>query len=283
MLVLCGGLLAACTLAWAEGGSRPATPGEREFSLRVLKGFAQALPRPFGGFETRSAKAQVPVDRVAPGLTTAPLTEEYTEDWVDLAEQDRERSRRDRTEKEPAGWMPTPQESEQARTLRAEERELSEAIDRAMHRNDQAEARRLRKQMNALARRRRALEAEPAAILAERSAVLEQKNRLMIALHANRFEWARPMRCIREQPPISDLRVFAFHDDEGRSRDSLTVLVGPWERSVRNGTLSCRVLPWRALPNTALQAITVTVAGDPGIARRFLEGVDWQALKAMIR
>jgi len=50
------------------------------------------------------------------------------------------------------------------------------------------------------------------AILAERSAVLEQKNRLMIALHANRFEWARPMRCIREQPPISDLRVFAFQD-----------------------------------------------------------------------
>jgi len=271
-------LLGAVSNVLADGDSRPATAAEQEYSLRMLAALAGALPQPWPEWESADGTEVAPFERVTPGCEASPLTVDYTVRWINPSQAEREREAEDEAIARAAARMQSPDMQAGMEAFMAEQEKLLERLRVAMDAQNMAEVERVQKEMEALGARMESMASAQDAVLEGAMSGLANKSRLDIRMAVNPTYVSELESAATDVGPIAGHPAFAYHDAEGTFEDRLTVLVGAWRRHDENDQIVYELTPDPTLPHTRAQSVTVTVTGDPELARRLCAGIDWSAL-----
>lgn len=272
----------ACTAAWADGDSRPATQAEKKYSLRMLTALSQALPRPLPGFEIGEAAEIAPFERVAPGCEAEPLRVYYSATWVNPEQAEKERAAEDEALARAVDKLKDPGMQAQQKAAMAKQEKLAAEFGKAIEKQDYAKAEKLQKEMEKLGRELENVGKAQEAVLQGETQALTKLSRLTIRMSVNDLCESQPARLIKEFKPMAGNPFYVYHDDEGKYEDCMTVLVGPWKKKIENEQMVYEAAK-SPLPHTRAQTVMVSVTGDPSLSRRVLEGVNWKALQALLK
>jgi hypothetical protein len=268
--------------AWGDGPSRPATAAEKAYALRTLTAVSQALPQPLPGFQVVESTPLSPVERVSPGVEAAPMPLDYTVSWLNPEQAAKERAAEDAALSRAAAQVNAPAAQARQKALADRLNKTAAEYGRALEKHDQAKAAALQKEMEAIGRELTQQGQAQNAVLKNETKGLTQRSRLTIWVRVNDFSIDQPARLAKDLGPVSGNLGFAFHDDEGKFEDHLLVMIGPWKSRQENQQVIYEASQ-AARPHTQAQTLTVTVRGDPALARQALSKVAWKALQALIK
>jgi predicted nucleic acid-binding Zn-ribbon protein len=269
-------LLGSISEVLADGDSRPATLAEQDYSLHVLTTLSAVLPKPWPGWEATEGTELAPFESVSPGCEAAPLSVSYSITWVDPAQAQRERAEEDAAIARAAARIQAPDVQARMAAFVSQQEKLVEA-------QKAAEVERIQKEMEALGKQMESVASAQDAVLESETSGLADKSRLVIRMAANETYVTELEASVTDVGPVAGHPAFAYHDAEGRCEDRLTVLVGPWRRRSENGQVDYELTPDSALPYTHAQSVTVTIEGDPELARKLCGEIDWNALVALLK
>jgi len=268
--------------ALADGDSRPATQPEKEYSLRVLTVLSRAPGRPLAGYEVEQAAEVKPFDRVSPGCEAHPMAVSWDATWVNPEQAAREQAQEGEAIQRISAQLESGTWAKKQQELAARQGELSSRFAAAIQANDARQVEKVQQEMEALGKELEQLGKAQEALIENERKDVEQRSRLVIRMDANRFHDTQTAARVRELDPVSGHPAYVYRDDEGSYTPRTTVLVGPWKKRLENDRAVYTVTPDPALPSLQVQALRVTVEGDPSLARKALEGTDWQALQGLL-
>ncbi|MCX5819332.1 MAG: hypothetical protein NT047_05415 [Deltaproteobacteria bacterium] len=275
-------LLGLSTSGWADGPTRPATQAEKDYSLSVMTALSRALPKPLPGFEARDAAKIAPFDRVTPGSEAAPLRVDYSVTWVNPVQAEKERTQEGEAINRAASRINTPSMQEQQKANMARINKLSAELGKAFEKKDQAEISRLQKEMEKLGQELNKQGQAQEAIVKNETQALTKLSSLTIRMSVNDFYETQPARLVKELKPFAGNTAYAYNDTEGKYTSRMTVMVGPWKKRSENEQVVYEAAK-ASLPHTRAQTVMVTVAGDPSLTLKVLEGVNWKGLQALLK
>lgn len=265
----------------ADGDTRPATPAEQDYSLRVLTALSTALPRPWPGWRAAEGTELAPFERVSPGCEAAPLRVDYSTSWIDPAQAEREQAEENAALGRAAARLQAPDVTARMTALASEQGKLAEALVAAMNAQNMAEVERIQKEMEALGKKMESVASAQEAVLESETSGLANKSQLAIRMVVNETYVSVLAAAVTDVGPVAGHPAFAYRDPEGHCETRLTVLAGAWRRQVENGQVVYELTPDPALPHTRAQSVTITVTGDPELALKLCAAIDWSALASL--
>ncbi len=275
-------LLLVSVPARGDGPTRPATPAEKEYSLRTLTALASALPRPFPGFEAQSASPLEPFALVSPGCEAEPLAVDYTVTWTNPQQAEKERGEEDAAIARAAARIGSPESKKRQQELMARLEKQAQALGQAISKSDTVAVERIQKEMEKLGQELSGVGNAQNALLEEETKALTKLSEIRIHLKVNSFFHDLPASHIRDARPRGGALAYAYRDPGGKFSERMTAFVGPWKKEVKNGQ-ACFQAARAKHPHTRAQTVTIDVTGDPSLTARFLDDLDWSALQALIR
>jgi len=275
-------LLVSAVTALADGDVRPATGPEKACMGKVLAIFSKACVQgPPGWVRTEEGDATVPdvVSGTGPGR---PMQLRFDTTWQD-------RKRLEAFEREAMNSMSRQAQSGSLDNMMKQQEKMQPLIEQmtaAAQKGDTAKMQALQKQLEKLQQDSTAsMNAANKPFEDERKAKTPKDAALKVVFETNTF-WVGASTRPLPEAPIGVAQVYRIPDegfqDEQWHEGTTVALLGAWrlagqtdgyrfEAPRRNGT-TCTIL-----------TVAVTVQGDKVRARKFLEGVDWAGLKALMQ
>lgn len=286
---LAGLILAAVSgveTARADGGdSRPLTPAETAFFRKVLPALAQAMPPAPAGWQVSEQGDTAPPPRLDGGGLGEPLQASYRVAWQDFARKAKAQEAQAAAGVEVAQrQMAEPSTADQHKRMEA----LGEKLGAAAQRGDQAEVLRLQKQMEEVSlamakvydRNDRELKA---AMDSHQVRDVDASVTILVNAFGEDFiGWATADK------PVAGLAVYRQEGEDaprfGWREGTTWVFLGPgWKLIRTEDSAHMENEPRAGLASTKVQTLVVRVRGDAKRARKIVEAMDWNALKALVR
>lgn len=271
--------------AAADGDSRPVNAAETAFYRRVLPVLAQAAPPGPAGWEVVEQSDIAPPRRVAAGAETEPLSADYRIAWRDTARKNQAQDAQAAAGAE-ALQRQTVEQSSADQEKRMEE--LGEKLGAAAARGDQAEAQRLQKQMEEVSRAMaRVFERHDrelrAAMDPHQARDVEAKVTILVNVFGEDF-----IGRATPEKPVAGLAAYRQEGEDdpryGWREGTTWVFLGPGWKLVKNeDSAHMENEPRPGLAHTEAQTMVARVRADPKRARKLVEAMDWNALKALLK
>ncbi|MFH1060776.1 MAG: hypothetical protein V1797_19110 [Pseudomonadota bacterium] len=282
--LLVAGLLAALP-ATADGPSRPLSAAETAFFRRVLPALAQAAPPGPAGWELSEQSDPAPPRRLGAGAEVEPLQAFYRVAWADAA-----RLRQAQEAQAAAGTAAMQRQAGEQSAADQEQRleVLGEKLGAAAERGDQAEMLRLQKQMEEVSQAMaRVFERQDRELKAAMDPHQARDAEAGVTILVNVFGEDFIGR-VSPEKPVAGLAAYRQEGEDdpryGWREGTTWVFLGPgWKLIKTEDSAHMENEPRPELAHTEAQTIVVRVQADPRRARKLLEAMDWNALKALLK
>lgn len=267
-------------LGMADGDSRLATAQERNYHQSILNTLAKSLPPGPAGWNPTDQTPIEALERVGVGAEKSPFGVDYSIGWLDSKRKD------DADEKvqQELLKLSDPTQNPNYQALMKEKERIADEIGQAAAKNDLTRVQQLQKQLDAIDAK---LEAFYQNLDQQRERIIAQWEAHDVVLNAgittNDF-YLHFYNSFKPEPSIGGglvYRTLSKHTKENGWVEGTTyVFLGKgW---VLKGD-HLEATPNKALPYLSVQTVIVAVQGDPARAKRYLEGVNWGALKGLIK
>lgn len=284
-LLLAGALTLLPAPVRADGDSRPATAAETAFFRRVLPALAKAAPPGPAGWELSEQSDTAPPRRMGVGTEVEPLRATYRLTWSDTA-----RLRQAQEAQAAAGAAAMQRLSGEQSTADQEKRmeELAQKLGAAAERGDAAEVKRLQAQMEEVSQAMaKVFERQDRELKAAMDPHQARDAEAALLITVNVFGEDFIGR-ITPEKPVAGLASYrqAGEDDPryGWREGTTWVFLGPGWKLVKNEDSAHMENESRSeLAHTEVQTMVVRVQADPKRARKLIEAMDWNALKALVK
>lgn len=274
---VCVFLLVTVAPAMADGDSRPATAVEKNYELKVLKGFEKAMPKgPEGWTETERTEVKAP-ERMGVGAM-GPLRVYYGARWEDQAAR---AASNEKLMKESQS-IPMPDQAAMD-AMNAEMESLGQKMAEAAQKGDMATIQKLQQEADAITQKHQKTFAPMDARMREIQQSMPTDISIAIRFEANNFE--QTLYNVTRQSPVSGLTVYRVEEKEGEGEPrpgTSYVFLGDWQPRDQGEYLLIRAEARADIPPASVQTIMVTVRGDDARARKMLDAVDWSSLKGLL-
>ena len=270
--------------ARADGDARPATDAEKNYHQQVMKVFRQALPPGPEGWEVTQQTSEEELNLVSVGNEQQPMRVEYSITWRDI-----ERAQKADEAMVQAGVQTMQQEmaANPTKDMEAELEALAKKMGEAAEKGDTAEMERLQVQMEALGKKMEEVYSLRDQAVDEAAQAHEVTDiSAAIRFEVNSFE--EPLY----DPPsdvsfIADeqaIRVEGHRNPHYGWQEGVTyVFLGPgWKPSDNSDSPGMAAQPRSGLPHTKAQTLVVKIQAAPEKADQLAQGIDWDALKALL-
>jgi len=263
--------------AFADGETRPATPVEKDYTLRVLTAFEKALPAgPAGWSETDRTDVKAP-ENMGVGSAMSPLRVDFRVEWEDLAGKAAAQQRM--IQESQSIELPDDAVME---SMNAEMEALTLKMTKAAEKGDMAAMQGLQKEFESLGEKNRAAFAKTDAQVRKIEQSAPTDVELDIHFVVNQFD--ETLHSPLKQAPVSGLTVYRVEEtDTNVPRPGTSyVFLGDWRERNQMEYLALSAEPRADRIPASVQAIMVQIRGNDARARQMLETIDWNGLKGLL-
>jgi hypothetical protein len=269
--------------AKADGETRPATSGEKQFYTRVMSTFAKALPPGPEGWTQHHTSSLIAPETIRIGAEKGPLYQAFFINWKDTGRIDAHQTQFDQALRNHSGQKPDPKA--QAVLVKAYD-DLSKKLEAVFQKGDKSEIQRLQKEMGVVAEKMKNLSAPAMQALVNTIPKMPLDVEVNIQVIANVFSKSLRSSAIAES---SIGGVMIYRDNTLRSgadgqKDGETyAFIGKWEKVSQKNGIEMTSAPNPKLAYTDVQTILVVIGADGNRAHAILEKINWAVLKAFIQ
>jgi len=280
--LLFGLLMVSAVTALADGDVRPATAGEKACMGKILGIFSKAcLQGPPGWTRTEEGDATAPdvVSGTGPGR---PMEIRFDTTWKD-------QKRLQAFEREAMNSMTRQAQSGSMDNIMKQQEKMQPLIEQmtaAAQKGDTAKMQALQKQLEAMQKESTAsMNAANKPFEDERKAKTPKDATLKVSFETNTF-WVSASAKPLPEAPIGAAQIYRIADegfDNEQWHEGTTVaLLGAWRLAGQTDGYRFEA-PRRGGTTCTILTVAVRVQGDKVRARKFLEGVDWTGVKALMQ
>lgn len=270
-------ILAAAGAVWADGDTRPATPGEKAFVGRVHKVLCEAIPQPPAGWKVARSSEVPSLTTVAGSGVVHPIEVFCERAWEDPAKLQAAQARMMDAYQ---AVKPDPKLEARAKELEKKQADLFAAMTAAAQKGDQAKMQEIQKQLDPVSKEyQKVLQAQTQGFVDAAKAGVAKDATATVTLTANHFyEYlSKPVK----EAPVSGASVYRVEPAGSTQEEGTTwAFLGPWRAVEEGGAVSLRADEKPG--STAVRTILVKVKAERGRARATLEKVDWAALRGLL-
>ena len=267
----------AALALWADGDTRPATPGEKAFVGRVHKVLCEAIPQPPPGWRVSRSSEAPSLTTVAGSGVVHPIEVFCERSWEDPAKLQAAQARMMNAYQ---SVKPDPAREARAKELEKKQGDLIAAMTQAAQKGDQARMQAIQKQLEPVGKEyQKVLQAQSQGFVDAAKAGEVGDATATVTVSANRFyEYlSKPVK----EAPVSGVAVYRVEGSGSSSEEGSTwAFLGPWRTAEERGATTLRADEKPG--STAVRTIQIHVKADDARARAILEKMDWAALKGLL-
>lgn len=280
-------LLTLPGLCRADGQGRPATRAEAAFHRAVMNVLKTSLPVPPEGWEVLQNTDIEELKVVAEGAENTPLPLAYRVEWTNSPRKAEMEAHRERAI---AAMAAQPARAEPDPALLARYEALSIEAGRAAERGEMAKMENLHKELEIVADKlRAAMAGHDAQFTKMMQETAKDDIGALITIQVNTY--GSPFLGVpHREPPLGDItqvyrtrREQDYQGDLDKEGASYVFLGKPWRVVKAEGELYLQAEEPAPSPHTAVYTLVVTVQAQDARARHILEGMNWNALKGLLK
>lgn len=271
-------LLATSCYLYADGGeTRPATKAEKIFTRTVLETISGAVPESFAGFDRRDTTEPYEPEDMGVDIEKWPLNVGFYGNWVNDELELEANEKMQQIADTITGDINT---SPKMQALMEKKDQIEAKMEQAAKNNDLDAIGRLAKELEAVAK-----EIDKGYAPAVNAIPSDDYYKIHTGIRVNILTEEYSESLVKEITPVKGYKTLYYHDtEEGENKrtDRVIIFMGDWSSSVDNGVYIFK-LNKKNLPHTTVQSYVITVEGKKEYTQKFIDNLNWERLKGLLK